>query len=199
MYDDLKQEVLEISRLCYDRGYVASTNGNISVCTPDGRGVLIKASGKSFVHLAMEDILLVDHEGNVLEGLPGHKPSIELYLHLAVYAARPEMKAVIHLHSPYTTALSYIHKEVPLFVFEAQMVLKKLPSVPPLPAGTPQLVEAVRSAYASSGDVVAVVLKEHGIVTAAENLREAFYRADLLEHNSKVAGIVASMGGSISL
>lgn len=197
MYDDLKREILEISRLCYDRGYVASTNGNISACTPDGRGVLIKASGKSFVHLTTEDILLVDKEGRVLDGAPGQKPSIELYLHLAVYSVRPEMRAVIHLHSPYTTALSYIHKEVPLFVFEAQMVLKNLPSVPPLPAGTPQLVEAVRQSYAASEDVIAVVLKEHGIVTAAESLREAFYRADLLEHNSKVAGIVSSMGGAV--
>ena len=193
MYDDLKREILEISRLCYDRGYVASTNGNISVCTPDGRGILIKASGMSFVHLTMEDILFVDKAGGVLEGLPGQKPSIELYLHLAVYSVRPEMKSVIHLHSPYTTALSYLHQEVPLFVVEAQKVLKKLPSVRPLQAGTPELVDAARQLYTEE-DVDAIVLREHGIVTAAESLREAFYRADLLEHNSKVASLVASMG-----
>lgn len=198
MYDDLKREILEISRLCYERGYVASTNGNISARTPDGRGILIKASGMSFVHLTEEDILLVDGEGRVLEGAAGQKPSIELFLHLAVYAVRPAFASVIHLHSPYTTALSYLYKEVPLFVVEAQKVLKKLPSVSPLPAGTPELVEAVRQLYAESEDVSAIVLREHGIVTAQKSLREAFYRADLLEHNSKVASIVASMGGVIS-
>ncbi|MBP9957804.1 MAG: class II aldolase/adducin family protein [Synergistaceae bacterium] len=198
MYDDLKQEILEISRLSYDRGYVAATNGNISACTPDGRGVLIKASGTSFAHLTMEDILLVDKEGRILEGSPGKKPSMELYLHLAVYAARPEMKAVVHLHPPHTTALSYLHREVPLLVLEAKMVLKKVPSVPSIPAGTPELVEAVSQAYMDE-DVIAVVLKEHGIVTVAENLKEAFYRADLLEHNAQVACLVASMGGAVSL
>lgn len=193
MYEKLRKELASLCKLCYDRGHVAATNGNISVRTPDGEGLLIKASGMNFGFLSAENILFVDWEGRAFEcddmSPSSRRPSMELGIHAGIYLTRKDAGAVVHLHSPYATALSCLHSdELPLVVLEARHILGRVPVIPVYEAGSRELATAVCEAFTNPA-VVAAILKEHGPVTIGHTLLDAYNAADMLEHNAKVAAI----------
>lgn len=193
MFEKLREELTGLCRLCYDRGHVAAANGNISVRAPEDVGLLIKASGTSFAFLSAEDILFVDWEGRAFEcadmSPSRRRPSMELGMHAGLYLTRGDAGAVVHLHSPYATALSCRHpEELPLVVAEARHILGRVPVIPAHKAGSQELAEAVRGAF-SDPAVSAAALMEHGSVAIGKTLRGAYNAADMLEHNAKVAAI----------
>ena len=96
-----KEEVVRIARAAYDRGLVPGSSGNLSMRLPGKDLVLIKASGVSFRDMSIEDVIVVDLEGNIVEG--DKKPSKEIRFHLGIYRVRPDVGAVLHTH------LSLIH------------------------------------------------------------------------------------------
>ena len=90
MYDELREKLASLCGLCYARGHVSATNGNVSARTPDNRGVVIKASGVSFANLTAGDMLFVSWDGDVFEcdgplRQSARRASIELHLHLNIY------------------------------------------------------------------------------------------------------------------
>jgi L-fuculose-phosphate aldolase len=137
-------------------GLVRGTEGNVSARA--GELVAISPSGLAYDTLRPEDVCLVTPDGRLIEG-PG--PSVELPMHLAVLAARPEVAAIVHTHSPRATAR------------------------PPVPvalgvSGTPELGTAVLEAAAGGN---AVVIRNHGPVCFGANLAEALARAFALEES----------------
>lgn len=193
MFEKLREELAGLCKLCYNRGHVAAANGNISVRAPGGNGLLIKASGTNFAFLSADDILFVDWEGHAFEcedmSPSARRPSMELGIHAGLYLTRGDTGAVVHLHSPYATALSCRHlEELPLVVLEARHVLGRVPVVPVHEAGSRELAKAVCEAF-SDPAVSAAVLKEHGPVAVGKTLHDAYNAADMLEHNAKVAVI----------
>jgi L-fuculose-phosphate aldolase len=136
-------------------GLVRGTEGNASARA--GELIAISPSALPYQTLRREDICLVTAEGELLEG---PSPSVELPMHLAVLAARPDVGAVVHTHSPRATA------RPPVAVAE------------PAPSGTPELGAAVLAA-ASDGD--AVVIEGHGPVCFGANLAAALQRAFEIE------------------
>lgn len=189
-YIELAKELICISKRCYERGYVASTNGNNSVRTPDNAGLLIKRTGVCFTDMELEDVVFVDWDGNYDPALG--KPSKEYNFHLGIYKVRPEVNAVIHLHSPHATALSIARGEVDLVVIEAQKVLKKVPTVPLNTPGSMELANSIVDEFRGT-EIIAVTMAEHGIVTVGSSLREGYYRADMLEHNATVSVLAKSI------
>ena len=194
MYEDIREDIVRISRRAYERGHVAACSGNISVRTPDGDGFVIKASGTSFADIDTDDLLFVDWQGEVFEcgdmNLSDRQPSIETALHSNLYSLKgDEAGAVVHLHSSYTTALSFMTGEIPLVVREAIATLGRIPVIPHLPAGSDALATAVKKAFAR-GNIKVAVLGEHGPVAIGSTLNEAYCNIDLLEHNSRIATIM---------
>jgi L-fuculose-phosphate aldolase len=138
-------------------GLVQGTEGNASARA--GELIAVSPTGLAYETLQPEDVCLVTPEGELVEGA---KPSVELPLHLAVYAARPDVGAVVHTHSPRATAS------------------------PPAPvaegvSGTAELGAAVVAA-AGGGD--AVVMRDHGPVCFGADLAEALARAFELERRA---------------
>ena len=113
-------------------------------------------------------------------------------MHLGLYPPAGRSNAVVHLHSPYATALSVLYDSIPLDVMEARCVLKRVPVIPEHPAGSRELAAAVREAF-SDENVSVAVLKGHGPVARGGFLRDAYNRIDMLEHNSHVAVLIRSM------
>ena len=192
MYEGIREDIVRISRRAYERGHVAACSGNISVRTPDG--FVIKASGMSFADIGTDDLLFVDWQGEVFEcgdmNRSDRQPSIETALHSNLYSLKgDEACAVVHLHSPYTTALSFMTGEIPLVVREAVVTLGRIPVIPHLPAGSDELAAAVRKAFAR-GNIKVAVLGEHGPVSIGSTLDEAYCNIDMLEHNSRIATIM---------
>src|SRR5437870_6090523 len=104
-----RKDIVEIGRRVYRLGFVAAYDGNISVRLPDGN-VLATPTAISKGYMSEEDLVVVDAEGNKLEG--ERKASSEIAMHLLIYQLRPDIHAVVHAHSPCATA--YAAAGIPL-------------------------------------------------------------------------------------
>ncbi|SMB90551.1 L-fuculose-phosphate aldolase [Thermanaeromonas toyohensis ToBE] len=190
---ELKDELIEVTRKLYDRGLSSGTSGNTSARLPGMPDkVLIKASGRSFGEVGEKDFLVVNLDGEVLEG--EGKPSKEIRFHLGIYRVRPEVNAVIHGHSPYATAYVTAFGGLPVVTAAAEMGLRRVAVVDFAPPGSEELAHLVIETFRDP-EVKAAVLTRHGFVTVGENIRKAYYLADVLEDNAKVACLLQSLKG----
>ena len=96
----LKKEIIEVGRRTYERGYVASNDGNISARIDDKR-VLITPTGVSKGYMKPEDLVIVDYDGNVQSS--GKRPSSEVFMHLRIYKERQDVNSVCHAHPIHAT------------------------------------------------------------------------------------------------
>ena len=175
----IKTQLVKYSRKAHERGLTAAFGGNLSVRAGDL--IFIKATGSIMDDLTEGQVAVIDMKGNQLSGVG---PSSEYRLHLAVYRERPDVKAVVHLHPPYSIAASALLRgELPLITPEAKLYLGRIPMAPFRAAGSEELAEVAAEAIKKSD---ATLLENHGIVTVGKTLREAFYKAELVEESAKL-------------
>lgn len=177
------EKIIEYSRKCSERGYAPGTCGNISIRAEDKGGLYIKASGASCAELLENDIIFVDMGGSYSSAK--RKPSMETRFHQEIYKQREDVGAVIHLHPPYSIAVSLAYNAFPLTTISAKKFFNRVPLLPTSDPGSDELKDLVSQCF-SDGDVKGAVLKEHGIVTVGKDICEAYYLAELLEHDSEV-------------
>lgn len=181
---ELKSELIRFSRRCYDRYMICATGGNISCRVPGEEAMLIKGSGSAFSDMTEEDVVKVDLDGNMIEGTK--QLSKEWQFHAGIYKERPDVMAVIHIHPPYATAIAANHDELPLVTNHAKAYLKYVPTINIAPSGSEKLAEYVVEEFKDT-ERVAILMKEHGIITAADSFKRAFYLAEMLEDTAKIA------------
>jgi len=177
----IKAQLVKYSRLAHERGLTAAFGGNLSI--RKGNLVFIKATGAVMDDMTAEQVALIDMKGNQLSAI---RPSSEYRLHLAVYRNRPDIRTIAHLHPPYATIAATLLEEerkLPIITPEAKLYLGKIPVAPFRPAGTEELATVVAEAIKESD---AVLMAKHGIVTGGRSLREAFYKAELVEESAKL-------------
>ena len=187
----LKEELSEFSRRAFNRGLVSGTGGNMSVRIPDTDKVLITPSGISLGDIEPEINLLVNLEGSVVDSPPGLKPSKESSFHLAAYRTRPDVMAIAHLHPPFATAFANKGRPLPLVTVSSRVVLKDVPWVESALPGSRELYEFVCEALEKHPGVRALLMKEHGVLTLAADLKTAYYLTDLVEDTAKIAYIAS--------
>ena len=140
MMEEERRQIVEVGKLLYDRGLVQMSGGNISIIDRKANLVAIKPSGAQYIHMKPEDIIIVDMDGNVVEG--NKKPSIETFMHLGIYKKRLEINAVVHCHPVHAVAWSLKHTYLPS-VIAAQWALKGAVKVAPYEgAGTTGLADS---------------------------------------------------------
>ncbi len=186
----LKQAVVETVNELYEHGLITPTGGNVSVRLPDTGHILITASQIFKGGLGPEHVLEVDDQGRPVREPPPTgssgariRPSVETGMHLAVYASRPDVGAVVHTHAPLATVWSLFEEPVPPLTLEA-VRFTDLRTVPFAPPGSNDL--AVRTAEALARGP-AVLLRNHGLVTVGRDLREALNITFALEESLKTA------------
>lgn len=165
-------------------GLVLGAAGNASARAGDL--VAISPSKLWYDTLRAEDVCLVEADGTLVEGA---RPSVELPMHLAVLAARPDVGAVVHTHSPCATALTRVLDEIPTVEPEQEW---PVPVAPPAPSGTRELGEAVLEAV---GERMAVVVRDHGPVCFGADLDGALTRAFAVEENARIYALARLLGG----
>jgi len=176
---ELREELCRALRRLADGGLVLGAAGNASARAGDL--VAVSPSRLWYDTLRPEDVCLVEVDGTLVEG---PTPSVELPMHLAVLAARPEVGAVVHTHSPYTTALSRIVDEIPVVEPEqAEHVGGALPVARPAASGEAELGEAVLEA---AGGRWAAVVRDHGPVCFGRDLDGALACAFAIEENARI-------------
>ncbi len=171
------------------------TWGNISCRVPKEDYIAITPTGMSYDLLAPEDIVVIDLGGKIISGT--RKPSVEVPLHLAIYNAREDVRAIVHTHSAYATAMAVARREIPGAVEDLVQIVGGNVRVNEyaLP-GTKQLgINTVKAMEERN----AVLLANHGMIGVGRNLDEAFRVCQVVEKSAQVTLLAQLMGGVVEL
>ncbi len=181
----LRDRIVALGRSLFQRGLTAGSSGNLSALLPDGRW-LITPTNACLGELDPARLALLAPDGMALGGDP---PSKEQVLHRAMYDARPQARAIVHLHATHSAAISCLDgldpenclpPLTPYFV----MKIGRLPLVPYHRPGDPALGGAIRALACRH---CAVLLANHGPVVSGESLEAATYAIEELEETAKLA------------
>jgi L-ribulose-5-phosphate 4-epimerase len=192
-WSEEKQEVMDACQRIVAAGLVAGSSGNVSrrVVGTDGAPlVAITPTRLPYHRLTVDDILVIDLEGDPVEG--DGVPSSETLVHLAVYGARADVGAVIHTHSLYASALSVAGLEIPP-IFDEQVVFLGGPVrvAEYAMAGGQELAD---NACAALGEGNAALLSNHGVVAVGADLEEAAGACELVERLAQVYVLARGLG-----
>jgi ribulose-5-phosphate 4-epimerase/fuculose-1-phosphate aldolase len=180
----LRDQICLLGKSLFDRGLTVGSSGNISARTDDGNW-LMTPTNACLGRLDPAQLSLVDAQGRLLNG---DKPTKESFLHLSMYAERPEAGAVVHLHSTHSVAVSVladIDREAPIPPITAYYVMKigRLKLIPYYAPGDMSLANAVREVAAKHH---AILLANHGPIVAGKTLESAVYASEELEETAKL-------------
>lgn len=184
-----RSDICAVGRWIHDRGYVASTDGNISIRLGPDR-ILTSPTCMSKGMMTPEDLVVTDLSGRRLGG--SRNASSELAMHLLIYRLRPDINAVCHAHPP--TATGYAAAGMPLdkpILCELVVGLGEIPVARYGTPGTPELTDALEPLVR---DHVALLMANHGVVTYGPDLLTAFLRMETVEHIAHVALVTERLG-----
>lgn len=189
---EIKQEMCQIGKRVYDRGMVASNDGNFSVklneheylCTPTG-------VSKGF--MTPEFICKVDESGNVLEANEGFRPSSEIKMHLRIYQKREDVCAVVHAHPLYATTFAIAGQPLMDPIMPEAVIF--LGGVPLARYGTPGTVEVPDSVEPFLDQYDAVLLENHGALTYSDTLLNAYHKMESVEFYARLLYQTKMIGG----
>ena len=175
----LRKEMIRVTRIVANQGLIRSSDGNLSVRLDESR-FLMTPSGLYKMSMEPDDPIVVNEDGEVLVGKPGLKPTSEINMHLEAFRQRPDIKAVLHAHPPYATALTIAGLPFPTdYLPEVLIALGDVPVADYGTPGTPELAESIRRFIK---DHNAVILSHHGSITVGKSLEEALIALERLEH-----------------
>ncbi len=175
--------------MIHERGYVAATDGNLSVRLRENR-ILVTPTAMSKGLMKPSDLVVVDAEGRKLQGK--RHVSSEIAMHLLVYRLRSDIHAVVHAHPP--TATGYAAAGQPLNPALLSEVVIALEDIPLAEYGTPGTSELCDTLAPLIPRYQAILMSNHGVVTYGEDLLTAYMHMETVEHFAKVA-LVAHMLG----
>ncbi|HLH43033.1 MAG TPA: class II aldolase/adducin family protein [Bryobacteraceae bacterium] len=191
---ELREQILRVGRLLFDRGWIAASDGNVSARLPDG-AIIVTPAGVCKGMLESSDLVICDLDGRKIAG--AKSPSTELGMHLTVYRMRHDVRAVVHAHPPAATGFAASGRELNIgFLPEVIVRLGSVPVARYGTPGTPALSEGM-TPYVGAYD--AVLLANHGAVAWGEDPMQAFFRMDTVEHYARITLIAHLLGGPRAL
>src|SRR5258707_2470164 len=188
-----RRDLIKICHLMYERSYVVSSDGNVSVRLDDGR-ILATPTMTCKGRMTDDLIAVTDLEGRSVNE---RRASSELAMHLLIYRERPDVKAVCHAHPPHGTAFAVAG--LPIDQPNLSEVILTLGCVPLAEYGTPStegLTDAMRPLVKHHN---ALLMANHGAVAYGADLWQAFDRLETLENHAKIAILSRALGGSRNL
>lgn len=185
----LKREIVEVGKRVYQRGYVASNDGNISARLDDTR-IVITPTGVSKGFMTPEDLIVVDMDGKVVSGTK--KPSSEMFMHISVYKHRPDINSVCHAHPPYATGFAVAG--IPLDKCILPEVIIVLGGIPIVEYGTPGTSEFFKPVLKIIDKYDAFLLANHGALTIGKDVVNAYHKMETLEHFAHIAFVAQQLG-----
>ena len=188
-----RQILWEVTREMVGQGLVSGSNGNASLLlsgNPSEERVLITPSGRHYRQLEPRDLVVIDLDGEPVEG--ELLPSIESALHLALYRARKDIGAVIHTHSLFASVVGVAGLEIPPLIDE--MVMKVGGSVKVAEYAFPSTEELAHRACRALEDRTAVLLRNHGMVGVGRTPWEALEVCQLVEQVAQIFVYASLLG-----
>lgn len=185
----LRREIIRCGALLHTSGFIAATDGNLSVRLDDNR-VLVTPTGMSKGMMKTSDLVIVDMEGRKLKGR--RQVTSEIGMHLLVYRMRPDVNAVVHAHPRTATgfAAAGIALNQPL-VCEVVIGLGQIPLAPYGTPGTPELAETLKPLIP---DFDAILMANHGVVAYGTDLQSAYMKMETVEHFAQITLVTHLLG-----
>lgn len=186
----LRRRLVEVSRHLYQDGHNAPGDGNSSVRL-SSRYLLCTPTMRHKGELAPNDIVKVRlSDGSGVDG----DPSSEIRMHLAIYRAREDVRAIVHGHSPHAVGLTVAgHSMENPVVPEAIQTMGGIPTVPYASPTTSDVADAV---IPFALQYEAFILERHGTVALGRDLEQALSRLEVVEHTAKITSIAIGSGGA---
>ncbi len=195
-YFEERQAVLNCAREIYTSGMVTGTWGNVSVRVADKELMIITPSGMDYATLEPEDMVLLDFNGQVVEGK--YRPSIETSLHLGIYKQRSDINAVVHVHSPYAVAFAVARKNIPVILEEtAQVIGHEVEVAAYARCGSQQLADIAVQALGE--EKKALLLANHGLIALGQDIPEALKICYIVEKTAMISVYASVLGTPHSL
>lgn len=188
---ELRQQVLDANLALPKNRLVLWTSGNASARDPETNHVVIKPSGVLFDDLTAENLVIVDLDGNVVEG--ELKPSVDTASHLYVYRHRDDVHGIIHTHSPFAT--SFAVRGEPLHIYTTTSAAVFGQTIPVSDFATIGEEEIGREIVKKIGTCSAILMRSHGIFTIGKNVKSALKTAVVLEETAEVVHYAMLRGG----
>ncbi|QOR71164.1 class II aldolase/adducin family protein [Ruania alkalisoli] len=177
-----KRDVLDYCLESVKHGLNFNTQGNISIRIPGTETFLITPTDLEYDRMTVDDLVVVDADANVVEG---HlQPSSEVTVHLAVYAHRPDVQAIVHTEPVFANVFGVLGE--PIRGALVNMVIYTKGDVPIMPFALSNSTRFGEDMVAYLGEKNAVVWANHGLLTVGENLRDAFKTSIAVESAAQV-------------
>jgi L-ribulose-5-phosphate 4-epimerase len=190
MLEQLKEQLVQLHLELPKNELVRWTGGNVSARDPGTGLVVIKASGIRYEELRQEHMVVMDLDGNRVEG--NYKPSSDVFSHLYIYKHRPDVGGVVHTHSRYASAFAAVGKPIPCVL---TAIADEFGG--PIPCGGFALIgdEAIGKVVIDSiGNSPAVLLKNHGVFTVGKNATAAVKAAVMTEDVAATVWMALQIG-----
>ena len=184
-----KEQVVRYGKKLIDRRLTTGSGGNISVYKKKKNLVAISPSGLDYYETTPEDIVILDINGNLVEGK--HRPSSEAGMHLAFYKNRADVSGIVHTHSKFATAIACMGWELPAVHYLIGMAGHRVKCTGYATYGSEELA---KKALETIGDSNAVLLANHGLIALGEDVDRAFSTAEHLEFVSEVYYLTKTLG-----
>jgi len=186
-----RDDIVQIGRLVFQKGWVAANDGNISIRL-DAQRILATPTGVCKGMMHPDDLIVVDMQGNKIYGR-GERTS-EIAMHLKIYEMRPEIRAVVHAHPPVATGFAAAGKSLSLGLLpEVVIGLGCVPLAGYGLPGTPELTEPMLPLIPKYD---ALLMANHGAVCYGEDVFKAYFRMETMEHFARITLVAELLGGA---
>lgn len=189
--EELKKELIEYGKLAGVKNFTPGYSGNFSARYEDK--ILITSSGSANGYLSQDELVLIDFEGNVVEG--NKKASSEKMLHVEFYKQRPDINYIIHVHSPYLS--SFACCRIPLDEPVMAENVFYFGQIPIADYGLPGSMNLVEKTAKYFKDYNAVLMANHGFIVGDKTLKDAFLKLELAESYAQVVVNTKILGGAV--
>lgn len=196
MYEELREGVLDCVRRLCEAGLTRLSAGNVSA-RGQGGAVAITPSGVLYRGMTREDIVIIDLDGQVLEGR--HKPSSEWRVHAYLLQRLPGTGAVVHTHSAYAIAFAALGRPIPPVSLEAVLAGGVVPLAPYACPGTWAVGETAFEALQAHPGATGALLQNHGLVAVGADLDAAFQNAANIETAAQIYHLTLQAGTPVEL
>jgi len=190
MLEKLKEQLVQLHLELPKNNLVVWTGGNVSARDPETGYVGIKPSGVRYEDLHSKDIVILDLDGNIVEG--DLQPSSDTASHLYIYRHRADIGGIVHTHSTYATAFAAVGRSIPVVL---TAIADEFGG--PIPCGGFALIgdEAIGEVVVENlGNSPAVLLKNHGVFTVGKNAETAVKAAVMAEDNARTVWLALQIG-----
>jgi len=186
----LREEMCEIGRRVYAKGFAAANDGNISYRLSEDR-VLCTPTRVSKGFMKPDDLCIVDMDGKQVSGK--RKRSSEILLHLSIMKTRSDVKSCVHCHPPHATAFAVTHEPIPKCTMpEFEVFLGEVAITPYETPGGQAFADTVIP-YVKDTDTI--ILANHGTITCGSDLMDAYFKTEIIDAYCRILILAKQIGG----